>query len=295
MSIDTLPTEASEREQSSLLDLPIPLRDGSTATVANLLERWHASIYAEHMREHQALRYPRQAYDREAKLADLGPDVSPTGHQLETVWQAIDIINRERAEGTLMGVIDDSELAIGLLAYGLHDCGECELEDLLNEPEVTRLVGDIPLGHKTPEDRKEEAGVRQAQYRLSYPDVASHVIERVEAIIAHTDHTALHDLFTGAHDAGTLQVNINAEAALHRLDHLDGGGYPIDEARLTALEGIVGEVRQRSHRDTKRVLWYSHLRELLDKTSRPITRHPITDKNKLYHQHAAKDIYNTPA
>ncbi len=285
MSVETIPTPV-EILSPSLLDLPIRLKDGSSTTVAELLALFDSSHYAAWMRTEQKFRFhERYGYDREAMLADLGPDVSPTGHHHETLQHAIAIIERERAEGTLMGEISDEDLAVGLFAIGIHDLGECEHPELLLEPGVTRLVGDIPAGNKTPEDRAAEAAVRHALYRKLYSHIDPFVIKRAEAIISHEDDSILHYLFEGAHRASTLQTVIKAKEALFKLDHADDDDHPITPERTTALHGIATYVRDKARDDVKQMPWYAHLRKLYNDTEGQVVRHTVTKENLLYHQH----------
>lgn len=263
MSIDTMPKRTdTERIDSPLLSLPIALKNDHSISVDELLDVFRTSVYAEWMTG-QKLRFHRyNGYDREAMLEDLGPDVSPTGHHDTTLAHAIAIIEQERQEGTLLGEIDDAELAVGLFAIGIHDLGECEHKILLDEPGVTRLVGDIPAGCKTNEDREDERSVRLAIYERLYSDVDPAVIARVESIIAHEDHSVLHDLFEAAHRSTTLQTVLNARKALRERYHhptLDAEG---NEKRKAGLKRISVEVAKRSLLEAAKMPWHGHLREL---------------------------------
>ena len=283
MSAETMSAAPIEGLSPSLLDLPIRQKDGSSTSVIELLTIFDTSHYVAWMSAEQKLRFHAgYGYGREAMLSDLGPDVSPTGHHGATLDHALAIIEREREEGTLMGEIDNEDLAIGLFAIGIHDLGECEHPELLLEPGVTRLIGDIPAGGKTPDDRAAEAAVRHALYRKLYSHVDPDVIERIEAIIAHRDETAVHDLFEGSHQATTLQTTIHAEAALKRYDHMTDA---IDPKITTALEGLAIKVRAYHREIIMHSGHYSHLKDMLLATEQPITRHFTTPENAAYHQH----------
>lgn len=285
MSVETFVHDV-EIPISPYLALPIALKDGSAATVQELLARFETSHYASWMRTEQVLRFQENyGYEREAMLADLGEDVSPTGHHRTTLDQAIAVIERERQDGTLMGEISDEELAIALLAIGLHDTGECEHPELLLEPGVTRLVGDIPAGCKQPEDREAEAAVRHAVNHNLFSDVDPLVMSRVEAIIAHQDDTVLHYLFEGAHRATTLQTIINAKQTLRTLDEGKDNGHPVTPERRTALLALATQAGIRALGESARMVWYAHLNELHGEAAQTVTRHVATPGNEHYHRH----------
>lgn len=290
MSIDTSPARTPEHAPSApLLDLPVTLIDGSSVSVGTLLDRYYTSPFATYMQTQQKLRFSTDyGYDPDAMLSDIGPDVCPVGHQKETVRHALTIIEREQADGSLLGVFDDEELATALLAFGIHDCGECEDPALYLEPDIKRLVGDIPAGKKTSADREAEAAVRGVVYRTVFADVDPRIIGRVEEIIAHTDTTVYHDLFLASHEAQTLDTVVHAEDTLYNLDHFVDGGFAIDDARMTGVLGMARRVRERARDEASQRAYYGHLRDLLVETASPRTRHHLNHSNQPYHHgHAA--------
>jgi ferritin-like metal-binding protein YciE len=286
MSIDLLSNRSPEQALNHpLLELPIPLKDGSSATVRELIGRFYDSQLAKFMQTSQKLRFSNYAYEREAMLSDIGPDVCPVGHQQETIRHAIAIIEKECADGTLLGVFDDYELAVTLLAIAIHDCGEPEDPALLDEPEVTRLVGDIPAGQKTDKDREDEANVRKVVYRTQYGDVDQAVIERVESIISHADKTVYHDLYLASHEAQTAHTVTQAECRLYEFDHGVYGDFPKDQARDAGIAGITYIVRERALEEARLRSYYTHVRQLATQISRPVTRHVVNEENGPYHEH----------
>lgn len=146
-------------------------------------------------------------YDPAQMIDDLGMDVQPRDHQMETGLYVGWILEaEERTFGALPMTSD--EAGIVLFAALIHDMGETTHPDILAE--VGAVVGDIPYGEKTDADRHVEANVRAALYHRLYPDVSPDVLERVEAIIAHKDDTILHDIFEAAHSLQAFRTAVRA-------------------------------------------------------------------------------------
>lgn len=192
-----------------LMSLPVAMLDGSHEPADQLAARAHGSLYGQHMRDEQPLRFA-QRYDyadRATMLDELGTDLCPIGHQKELGWHMAQVIEKQRLFDHQFN-LDDDEAAILMFTCQIHDMGEMTHDEVLA---VTgAVVGDIPAGKKTHEDRLVEKNVRLFLYDTFYPDVDPSVIERAEAIIAHEDNTLLHELFEAAHEAQTLETTLRA-------------------------------------------------------------------------------------
>lgn len=177
--------------------------DGAPLDVAELAARAHNSEFGVHM-DQQPLRFwDNFGYDRETMLADLGPDLHPIGHQHETAKHMALALDAEQELG-----LTDEELGILMFACRIHDMGESmhsEIEDRLGF-----VVGDIPAGKKTDDDRMKEKKVREFIYAELYTDVDPQIITRVEALIAHEDESILHELYELAHGLQTFDTALRA-------------------------------------------------------------------------------------
>lgn len=203
-----------------LMSSPIPMVDGSYEPADQLASRAHDSVYGQHMRDEQPLRFA-QRYDyadRSTMLDELGADLCPIGHQKELGWHMAQVIEKQRLFDPTFS-LNDGEAAILMFTCQIHDMGEMTHEEVLA---VTgAVVGDIPAGKKTPQDRVVEKNVRTFLYDTFYPDVDPAVIERAEAIIAHEDDTSLHELFEAAHEAQTLETTLRARDISEELGWFD--------------------------------------------------------------------------
>jgi hypothetical protein len=137
-------------------------------------------------------------------VEDLGTDVLPLEHQMGTGEFAAYLIYRE---STGQQRFTEEETALILFASLIHDMGETMHPDIRDE--VGRVVGDIPYGRKTDDDRQAESAVRYALYRRLYPDVPPATIVVVEGIIMH-EPSRLHDVFEAAHCLQALDTGIRA-------------------------------------------------------------------------------------
>lgn len=287
MSIESPPQPTSLETSTLLSDLSLPLKNGGQAPVFELIQRWKSSVFAAHMETEQPLRYPNHDYNRHTKLADLGNDVSPTGHHDATLEQLVNIIEREQDEQTLLGVLEDEEYAVVMLATAIHDCGECTLPALEAIIGEGCLVGDIPCGKKTDSDRKNEAAVRRVVYQALFHDVDEAAILKIEGLISHQVKDHLHDLFMAAHEAGTLQTSLNAEDSLWACDHRHGDENETadEKRRINALERMTTEVRTQAITDANRYRTYFRIAEKLDVIDPQPPRHRVTGINRQYHAH----------
>ncbi len=212
--------EPAERTHP-LLSLPVPMCDGSRLPARQLADRAHDSTYGRFMRDEQPLRFAQRfAYgDRQTMLDELGDDLCPIGHQQELGWHLAQLIEKQRLFDPTFE-LSDEDAAVLMFTCLIHDMGEMTHDDVLR---VTgAVVGDIPAGKKTPEDRMVEKNVRLFLYDTFYPDVDPDVIARTEAIIAHEDTTLLHDLFEAAHEAQTLETTLRARDVSEELGWHEG-------------------------------------------------------------------------
>lgn len=192
-----------------LMSLPVRMADGSMRPADWLAGRAHNSEYGQHMRDEQPLRYAqRYGYaDRPTMLDELGADLCPIGHQKELGWHLAQVIEKQRMLDPSFELSDD-DAAVAMFACQIHDMGEMTHEDV--SAATGAVVGDIPAGNKTDQDRMIEKNVRLFLYETFYKDVDPMIITRVEAIIAHEDNTLLHELFEAAHEAQTLETVLRA-------------------------------------------------------------------------------------
>lgn len=190
--------------------LQIPTLDGEMSVYA-LASRLYDSDHGSHMAHNQALRYSqRYGYDRETMEADFGADVNPIGHMRDLINHLQIVVMREYEEETLFA-ISDEEFSILAFACAIHDMGETEHPSLLQTGEIDRVVGDLPSGTKTAQDKADESKIRRYLYKDLYGDVNPDIIERVEAIISHEDDTLLHQIYEAAHGLQSLATGERAQ------------------------------------------------------------------------------------
>lgn len=235
-----------------IVQLELPVRDGSSVSVHELRQRFFQSDFGIHMFD-QPLRFSqRYGYERRQMRADLGGDVCPVGHQYELAYHLQQLLDEEEASGSILQLTDEEKATLAL-ACSIHDFGECEHPVLEGAGLIT--VGDIPAGGKTEIDRANETDVRKFFYELFYYDVDPMIIERVEAIIAHKDKSLLHELFEAAHELQTLDTVHQAERAL--------AADEIEEARLFALLGMVTVVKPDHRKKLKRFSHFVSVQKVL--------------------------------
>lgn len=204
-----------------LMSLPVRMHDGSTISADALAARAHDSAYGQHMRDEQPLRFSqRYEYgDRQTMLSELGTDLCPIGHQQELGWHMAQVLEKQRLLDPSFELSDD-DAAVLMFTCQIHDMGE------MTHAEVAAatggVIGDIPAGQKTPEDRLVEKNVRLFLYDRFYADVDPAVMTKVEAIIAHEDDSVLHELFEAAHEAQTLETVLKARDISEALGWHDG-------------------------------------------------------------------------
>lgn len=219
---ELLPTgaDASERYHP-LMSLNVPMIDGGFVAADVLAARSHDSDYGRHMRDEQPLRYTgRYGYaDRTTMLNDFGADLCPIGHQKELGWHMAQVIEKQHLFDPTFD-LSDNDAAILMFTCLIHDMGEMTHNEVAQA--TGAVVGDIPAGSKTAQDRLAEKNVRLFLYDTFYADVDPEVIARAEAIIAHEDQTLLHELFEAAHEAQTLETALRGREVSEELGWHDG-------------------------------------------------------------------------
>lgn len=217
--------------------------DGAPLDVAELAARAHNSEFGVYM-DQQPLRFwDNFGYDRDTMLADLGPDMHPIGHQNETARHMALALDAEHELG-----LTDEELGILMFACRIHDMGESMHPEIAGR--VGSVVGDIPAGQKTDEDRLIEKKVREFIYAELYSDVDPEILLRVEALIAHEDDTLLHELYELAHGLQTFDTALQAmETWQEGVFHHHGSVMDIqgpDGGRTSAVLGLHRSVFSRT-------------------------------------------------
>ena len=262
---ETYQTDETERRHP-LMTLPVRMADGSFTPADQLAARAHDSVYGQHMRDEQPLRFA-QRYDyadRQTMLDELGTDLCPIGHQKELGWHLAQLIEKQRLFDPTFELSDD-DAAVLMFTCQIHDMGEMTHDEVLA---VTgAVVGDIPAGKKTAEDRLVEKNVRLFLYDTFYPDVASDVITRAEAIIAHEDDSQLHELFEAAHEAQTLETTLKARDISENLGWFDAhDAIPLidnTDGRARAALGMGRHVLRDHLSKFESFSRYAHMADLL--------------------------------
>lgn len=238
------PKSTSQVEANRLIDLlasPVPTASGPLGSDV-LWQRYFLSPYGVYM-DDQPYRFSQDfGYDRQAMLEDMGMDVLPRDHQMQTGMFVAWILDREYdVSGNYP--ITTEERGIVILAALIHDMGETMHPEILEE--VGAVVGDIPYGRKTDDDKTVEKAVRAALYTKLYADVSPDVIAQVEAIISHEDATVLHDIFEAAHcvQAFNTAVHTGVNWARHSTAQLEKNSQLQRDAKAIAqMQGLFTEV-----------------------------------------------------
>lgn len=228
MSLDTLkspvvlslpPSVSLDEHATELLYAPVETENGKVPAI-ELAERYLCSPYATYMDDFQPLRFSGPyGYEPDHMIEDLGQNVFPVGHQLETgLYVALYLSRRHEAHGDY-GFPKDQ---IGPLVLGAltHDSGETL------EPSIVAAtgaaIGDIPFGCKTPEERAGEALNRIAVDQQVFPDVDPDALAYKESIISHKDTTMAHEAYAAGHDFADYNTGLTAgSVALNQLHLLE--------------------------------------------------------------------------
>jgi 5'-deoxynucleotidase YfbR-like HD superfamily hydrolase len=200
----TTPKQFELERINRLLAAPVELIDGSQASADELWCRAFTSPYGSYM-DSQPLRFSHDfSYEPTKMITDLGMDVLPLEHQIGTGKFAAYIIDREATGQQPFG---DEEAGVIMFASLIHDMGESMHPDI--QKQLGRVVGDIPYGRKSDDDRQAEAAVRHFIYRELYSDVPEATLATIESIIMH-EPSRLHDVFEAAHCLQALETGICA-------------------------------------------------------------------------------------
>lgn len=190
----------------------------------------------------QQLRYEVAfgCYDREQMVLDLGDDVDPVDHMLATERTFVELMQ-------LVKGASPEDIHIGRLAALVHDIGECMHPSLVKK--CGAVVGDIPHGKKTPEQRAAEMNVWDTLMsechgkRLSESDTL-----QMRQIVTHEAKKELGEPFDAAHDTNSLRVGLRAgELALQALRAGDTQNERFEELRTigtVVCRVIVGNVER---------------------------------------------------
>lgn len=200
-----MPTGGSS---AAFYDYPIPSEiTGFEITYGSLFRRLYESPEGQHLAR-QDLRFAAHfGYEPRVMFAELGPDVHPLKHNLLTYMHVVDLISQQqKSTGQLLPT---EEKTVALIAAGIHDMGESMHPSLIEE--AGGVVGDIPYGEKTDEDRAVEAAVRNILWGKYLSDLPQSLIARVEGVISHDDeHTLAHELYETGHNLGSYRTGIAA-------------------------------------------------------------------------------------
>lgn len=201
-------------ELQYLFEAPVRLVSGDTIPASELWGRFAASPDGEHMYSKQPYRFAQFSYEQRQMLADLGMDVNPLLHQTETGVYTAMILHAQYAEtGTFP--VETTDIGTVMFTTWIHDGGET------TEPNTVAkaggAVGDIPYGQKTTENRMQEAKVRAVNVKNYFSDVAPDVLDKSEAIIAHTDTSKAHMVCEAAH---MIQAYNTGELARDTVDDM---------------------------------------------------------------------------
>ena len=193
------------------------------------------NVYArsEHGLHHagQPLRYASAfgCDDRDQMQADLGDDVHPVLHMLETERTFIELMRLQYGPSA-------RDVHDGRVTALVHDLGENTHHSLLGV--CGAVVGDIPQGKKTPELRAAEMRVWDFLMARHYSGkIPDEQIARARQLVMHQGHGSrfgLQDALDAAHDVNTLRVGLRAgDLALRLLYEGDD-----DSARFESLRAI---------------------------------------------------------
>jgi hypothetical protein len=159
---------------------------------------FHTSTFGQYMDYEQPLRYAEYSYGDAAMLKDLGSDIHPLGHQVKLSEYAAKLIAYEWHVGNTL-VLDPRKFALARFICTIHDIGESTHPEVLEA--VGAVVGDIPYGQKTDEQRAIEGKVLDYFLGTTFRHVPLAFREEAEATIKHQETGQLHDLYEFAHNA----------------------------------------------------------------------------------------------
>jgi hypothetical protein len=176
---------------------------GGREQYLGLFQVYASSEYGMHHQQ-QPLRYEAAfgSYGREEMLLDLGADIDPLGHMPATEETFTHLTADERQ-------VSSMDVHTGRLTAVLHDLGECTHPRLIEK--FGAVVGDVPQGSKTDEQRAIEARIWDMLMDRYYQDrLGSSQIERIRKIVTHQEDSWVHSALEAAHDTNTLRVGLCA-------------------------------------------------------------------------------------
>jgi hypothetical protein len=168
-----------------------------------LYQSYARNKYGAHHRQ-QPLRYEAGfgSYGRKAMLHDLGRDIHPVGHMRMTERTFVRVMQQK-------GQVIFHDLHIGRLVTLAHDIGENTHPSLIEL--CGGVVGDIPQGRKTDEQRATESRVWDflfgKYFAASLPDDQ---VVRIKNLVTHRENSGLHHTLEAAHDTNTFMVGLRA-------------------------------------------------------------------------------------
>jgi hypothetical protein len=239
MSLDIM------RADVALVDLTVGetfVADGREFGYGELYGRYESSDLGIHHFD-QPLRYAADfGYGtRNEMLADLGPDIHPVTH--------MEINHRDLSALLLRYLCFDAQahankldlspedIVAGRFASLIHDVGENTAPEILELCGV--VVGDIPHGKKTPEDRANEKRVFEAVLTGIYDDLPDWLLERAVAIVTHAEDSQIHQLYEISHDFGVYSTGLAAGNIALRAGREEQATHRFRQQRNLATEVAV--------------------------------------------------------
>ena len=217
----------------------LPTTNGESISLRDVVQSFYSSVYGHHFSD-QPHRYAKR-YRLSTKEARkyLGSDASPAGHQVVLSERYIPLV----VEQAGIPPVDDEDMTLLQFVAAFHDIGE-STHPYLAEAGFT-LVGDIPTGDKTDEDRENERLIRLHFWSLPpFNNLDKTFLERAETIIAHEPKEgdkALHELFELAHHIQAFDTAMTARYAVLHFPELRETPATLRSLRKLAKAVSIGE------------------------------------------------------
>jgi hypothetical protein len=190
----------------------------------------------------------------------IGLDAHPLSHMIDTHNLAVEVAARESVNMSHLQ-LTSRELAVLRTAMLLHDMGENTHPDFAN---TCGVVGDIPFGLKTDEQRATEAAVRKIiwdnKYHFFLPEDFR---AEAEAVINHTGNTRVVKTAQAAHTLGALEAAAQA---------YDAGKYDTDldtTDREHLIELALDAARQLARKALPSAMEFDCVRERVTRRAGP--------------------------
>lgn len=216
-------------------DLPVFEEDSlKESDVYSYSSLWQAYLDSDEGIYHaaQPLRFSAvYGYDPLQMQHDLGPNVHPVKH-MEVVHRAGQHVLLAEMQGDRL-TVDVRDIPLVRVVTGGHELGEN------THPRYGRVVGDIPYGQKTIEQRLYEQQVRLKVFEQFWPQIS--LLTRANAIIMHMPESvrdeAVHKVFEAAHQISDYRTGIvSGIQAVRSLRDMEAKG--IDIAQLSPQEQL---------------------------------------------------------